>query len=1435
MIYTLLIPIAFSTVPEISTLSRETETETENNQAPLNSRGILKWKYPTPEGSYISTPALADLDKDGDLEVIFISDANAVYALTNTGELIWKNLNYTISRADQFMTGTGSDFYYYPPLFSSITPTDIVGDRTPELIFGADGDVVSLNASGSEYWAAGLDNRDYISTPAVADLARVENAKNTDREIVVIQDNSYSEMAPVIFSAKGELIDTLERPTSFTNLGFPSATISDLDGSTEPDSWMDIIFGNRYSPIRLYSYDSDADKYTRVTDTSSTLPCVVYGTGAVGDFVGDEELEYFIGTYEAGSTDLDVPSLARGVYYLYDPINESSTTEAARRLWSYSLPNTGSGFFGSPAVGDVHGGLSNPTTGKIGYEGFLGSYDGRIYCIDLNSGTRLWQYNTGSPIYSSPALCDINSDTSLEVIIGSNNGIIYCFDGDPTDDLDEGILDGGGTNYDILWQYDTGGNGTWVSSPVVADIDNDMNLEVVVGDKDGNVWCLNAGPTNLTGQSDWPMFQHDVQNTGVITTRSKTFKVTLELLNGDGDNNNICYAQYHPYVFRLIIEDGMGFTDLDNVKLTFDPVGYNVQCKWSRETNSFNVINDPYNLIDFFIESSNAYTDFDKTWTLDFNLTFNWSFATDRPIGCAVNVIGELTPTRNLFYKDFIEIENSLEFIGSLEVIGEDQGMLASGDWVRGEEEIFWTNLTVVYENTENVYPDIKKYKIVITDDEGNEWVSTPKAPGELIHAMTKMPGVTDPERTFYLTLSQNPSGMDWKGPTKDFVIRLDNTPPAPPSKVIIHADSFTDTNVIADNDTQLFITWTTPAQEYSGLGGYVYSFENITGSHKEIFTSNNFAEVKNVLAGEFYFYVSAVNTVGNIGEPTNGSILIDMDEVTFSSYHPKSSTWYNNNTINAGVTIQDSNGIGVDPASIQYSIKSETNEFGPWLSINQATDLTWQNLRKINVNSLITFPDRGTNYLRWRARDLAGNGYTVSNEIQLLLDDMPPKFVNPVAESTSVKDQRWVKCNITIIDDGGSGINASSIEYSYSITGTLNYTDWMNADLKMDSPKIIAEIILFLGYGKENYIKWRAKDTAESGYSESGDIQISVNTPPIVQITEPLNNSKFYIEDTLEFDARDTVDPDDDALSYSWQRSYVNNMGQEFTESLSQLSYFQHKLGTGANTITLFVNDGHYNISKKIFVFIYDQYTDLDKDGMPDWWEEQYFGLNPENQGDAEYDLDGDGKTNLQEYLDKTNPADPEDYMGKKDSSDANDRNLYILINLVFLIIVIVVLIIFFMIKRSRLKKAQFKKRQETTPAVLLRRDSEDKTKFRVGGKRPKVISDTAESRPPQLTPGGVSQPTQEMVPELPPHIPKKGSNVATVTAETSAPTETSTTAVTTATAKAKQIAQSDPKVQQKTQKQNLAQLQAQTNSSPTIDTTPPENMNKDKSGGED
>lgn len=57
----------------------------------------------------------------------------------------------------------------------------------------------------------------------------------------------------------------------------------------------------------------------------------------------------------------------------------------------------------------------------------------------------------------------------------------------------------------------------------------------------------------------------------------------------------------------------------------------------------------------------------------------------------------------------------------------------------------------------------------------------------------------------------------------------------------------------------------------------------------------------------------------------------------------------------------------------------------------------------------------------------------------------------------------------------------------------------------------------------------------------------------------------------------------------------------------------------------------------ERVDLLINQSSTDSDNDGLPDWWELQYFGSLAPQPGD---DPDGDGLTNLEEYLNGTDPT---------------------------------------------------------------------------------------------------------------------------------------------------------------------------------------------------
>ena len=168
--------------------------------------------------------------------------------------------------------------------------------------------------------------------------------------------------------------------------------------------------------------------------------------------------------------------------------SESPAPNTNQTMWNYT---TGSPIWSSPTVAD----------GKV----FVQSGHGKIYCFDALTGAHIWNY---TPTYakitcSSPIVAD------GKVYVGSYSGFdgtIYCLD----------ALTGA-----YIWNYTTG---PFVdSSPAVAD------GKVYIGSTDGNVYCLDA----LTGAYIWNY------TTGSYV-RSSPAVVDGKVYVGSDDNNTYC-------------------------------------------------------------------------------------------------------------------------------------------------------------------------------------------------------------------------------------------------------------------------------------------------------------------------------------------------------------------------------------------------------------------------------------------------------------------------------------------------------------------------------------------------------------------------------------------------------------------------------------------------------------------------------------------------------------------------------------------------------------------------------------------------------------------------------------------------------------------------------------------------------------------------------
>lgn len=161
--------------------------------------------------------------------------------------------------------------------------------------------------------------------------------------------------------------------------------------------------------------------------------------------------------------------------------------------------------FGQTAAGDIDG------DGR--FEVVFGCYrnDSCVYALNAEDGSLLWKYNThpaGAEGCNdvAPVLYDMDGDDSLEVIVPSScNPKTFCFRG---------------SNGAVQWQTPTAGSD---SPPTVADLDGNVNPEILHGGFDGHVLCINGE----NGSVAWSL---TVNNNSWVQTAP-----TIEDLDGDGD------------------------------------------------------------------------------------------------------------------------------------------------------------------------------------------------------------------------------------------------------------------------------------------------------------------------------------------------------------------------------------------------------------------------------------------------------------------------------------------------------------------------------------------------------------------------------------------------------------------------------------------------------------------------------------------------------------------------------------------------------------------------------------------------------------------------------------------------------------------------------------------------------------------------------------
>jgi len=134
----------------------------------------------------------------------------------------------------------------------------------------------------------------------------------------------------------------------------------------------------------------------------------------------------------------------------------------------------------------------SPACADIDNDGYLeivfGTYfdDEHAYALNAEDGSLCWRvYTGGGPLDAAPVIYDVDQDGELEVIMPASWGRIYCLSGDGS----------------IEWQYPSTGYIECIDSPpAIADTDEDGMPEIIFGAWYGKLYVLNGEDGSLNWQ-----------------------------------------------------------------------------------------------------------------------------------------------------------------------------------------------------------------------------------------------------------------------------------------------------------------------------------------------------------------------------------------------------------------------------------------------------------------------------------------------------------------------------------------------------------------------------------------------------------------------------------------------------------------------------------------------------------------------------------------------------------------------------------------------------------------------------------------------------------------------------------------------------------------------------------------------------------------------
>ncbi|KAK7231550.1 calcium ion binding protein [Aureococcus anophagefferens] len=425
------------------------------------------------EASTVSAPAFADLDGDADADLVVGNFAGTFAYHENAGG------NF-VEREGHAVANVTVDVY------SHATFGDLDGDLDLDLLCGDSSTslkyYVNVGDARTPAFAPAVDDpfaEVYVSSrygvPALADadgdgdLDLVVGDRAGDVQLLI---NVGSAAAPVFAPALTWQADAAAAAAG-DNV-FASVTVGDLDG----DAYVDVVAGVGSGVLKAFLSRTFADPVPFAAVESVADPVLAlevlgpnenWAAPALGDWDGDGDLDMVVGAFEAL---VYVENVGAAAAPAFEVLERAAREYEARPNSTFA----DLAFFGNelkPALGDLDG------DGDLDL--VVGELTGELTYLRNDGGLLAEPVLLATPAShgrrAAPALGDVDGDGDLDLVVGDEDGWVYYY-----------VNVGDATNAAFAEDEDTFWSvwSTAMATPALADVDGDGDLDVILGESFGD-------------------------------------------------------------------------------------------------------------------------------------------------------------------------------------------------------------------------------------------------------------------------------------------------------------------------------------------------------------------------------------------------------------------------------------------------------------------------------------------------------------------------------------------------------------------------------------------------------------------------------------------------------------------------------------------------------------------------------------------------------------------------------------------------------------------------------------------------------------------------------------------------------------------------------------------------------------------------------------